>query len=332
MRAYAGARGRAAWYVCGFFLLFVLANQANGQAWVPEKGTGDFSLVYQNLYTRDHFLGDSSRLAVGGIRLVGLIHSVDYGLTDKFAARLSLPVGAGKYSGSSPHQLPIDNGNYHGTLQDLNLGLRYNVRTRPLSLTPFFRVTIPTRHYEHFAHSAVGSQLREFQFGISVGRQLGPALPNAYFQGGYSFGFAQRILGIRPMRSRLDGEFGYFLGRRLQARAIVLSQISHGGLNFPEDYPDRTPTNERWRHHDQISKIDILNVGGGLSFDLSKSWTVFSSLLTSVWGRNGHALQTGLTIGVSWSFRTPLAERPAESKNQPTVAIRRFACACSTAK
>jgi len=316
-------------------ILLSSVAQAHGQAWVPAKGTGDFTVIYQNLYTRDHLFGDGSKFDAGSVRLLGLTPILDYGLTDRWGIRLSLPLGAGKYTGPSPHALPIDNGNYHGTLQDFNLGLRYNARARPLSVTPFFRMAIPVRRYEHFAHSAVGSQLREFRFGVSAGRRLDPVLRNAYFQAGYSFGFAQRIEGIRPKRSFLDGELGYFVTRRLQVRAIGISQLSHGGLDSPQDFPDRTPVNARWRAHDQISRINVVNLGGGVSYDLNQSWTVFSSLLTTVWGTNGHALNAGLAVGMSWSFRTPFARRPSEYQSQaeePADPIRRFACACSSVK
>jgi hypothetical protein len=291
----------------------------HAQAWVPERGTGEFSLAYQDLYTTDHLIGDGSRLKVGTVRILGVLPGLDYGLTNHLALSVALPYGTGKYSGSSPHQLPIDDGSFHGALQDLGVGLRYNLRMHPLAVTPFIRIGRPATRYEHFAHSAIGSQLRETQVGFSVGRRLDPLLHNSYFQFRYGFSWSQRILGIRPQRSRFDGEFGYFLSSRLAVRGIVNSQISHGGLDFPQDYPVVSPTNERWRHHDQISRINVLNVGGGASLDVTKSWAVFASLLHTVWGTNGHALKTGLTVGVSWSFRMPWVTRRSQFSGASTV-------------
>jgi len=43
----------------------VLASRASAQAWVPEKGTGDVSVSYQNLYTAEHTMGDGSRVNAG---------------------------------------------------------------------------------------------------------------------------------------------------------------------------------------------------------------------------------------------------------------------------
>lgn len=292
---------------CGFVSLLGVVPACLAQAFVPEKGTGDVSIAYQNVYTRDHLDGNGTRVRAGGIRLIRLVHAVDFGVTDKLAISVSLPIAAGKYSGPAPHQLPIDNGAYHGALQDFGIIIRYQAISRPLLLTPFFRFTFPTQGYEHFAHSAIGSHLREFQFGVSAGKRLESFLPKAYVQGRYGFVVSERIEGVRPLRSRMDAEFGYFLSRRLAVRAITQAQISHNGTNWPFDFPDRSPTNVRWRAHDQISRFNYVDVGGGVSYELNSSLALFASLTTTVAGANGHATRTGLSVGVSWTFRTPLA-------------------------
>src|SRR5437588_581773 len=74
-----------------------------GQAWVPAKGEGEVVLVYQNLYTRDHLYYDGSVHDNGHIRIVGLLETVDFGLTDKLALTASFPEFKGKYNGALPH-------------------------------------------------------------------------------------------------------------------------------------------------------------------------------------------------------------------------------------
>ena len=48
------------------FLLLVTSvcapGLAYGQAWTPLRGEGDYSVVFQDLYTRDHLLQDGSRI------------------------------------------------------------------------------------------------------------------------------------------------------------------------------------------------------------------------------------------------------------------------------
>ena len=52
-------------------------------------------------------------------------------------------------------------------------------------------------------------------------------------------------------------------------------------------------------------------MGGGTSFAVTRSWSVFAVMTTTVWGRNGHALSLGEVVGLSWTFRTPWARQQA---------------------
>jgi hypothetical protein len=160
--------------------------------------------------------------------------------------------------------------------------------------------------------------------GVNIGRRL-RSIPAAYWQTQYSYVITERILGIRPNKTRLNAEFGYFLTRRFSVNALVTSQFTHSGLEQLDDFPNRSPTNELWRHHDQISRVNTLNIGGGVSFSATRSVNVFSTLVTTVWGRNGHALATGLTTGVSWSFRTPWVRRvPLAERSDSTLEAAAF--------
>jgi hypothetical protein len=50
-----------------------------------------------------------------------------------------------------------------------------------------------------------------------------------------------------------------------------------------------------------------LNLGGGIDVALGRRWDVSAALLHSMWGQNGHAMRTGLSVGIGWSFLTPRA-------------------------
>ena len=281
---------------------------SHGQAWTPAKGEGDYSLVFQDLYTREHLLQDGSRVDAGHVNLVGIVQSVDFGVTDKFAATVAVPIGVGKYSGPTPHLLPIDNGNYHGGLQDMGIALRYNWLARPVVLTPFVSGSFPMSHYEHFAHSALGSDSWEFRMGVNAGHHFESFLPRAYYQVQYSFVVAESFMNIRPNKNRFNGEFGYFLTKRLSVRALALSQLTHGGLDG-NDFHHRVATDPWWRQHDRIQRMNLFNLGGGAAYTIRNNLDVFASLLHTMWGTNGHALYSGVTVGVTFSFRTPWARR-----------------------
>jgi hypothetical protein len=288
-------------------LALTLSAPASAQAWIPEKGEGTLTLTFEDTFVRSHLLSDGSRVDTGHIRSYILVQDVDYGVTDKLAVDVSLPFVLSKYYGPRPHQLPIDNGSYHGAFQDFRINVRYNLRSRPFMLTPFIALGVPSNSYEYFAHSAAGTQMKEFTLGTNLGRSLAPVLPHAYFQALYAFGIPQEVIGVRTIHSHIGWELGYFLSGRLAVRTLGDMQIGHSGKETPQDFPiaSRTLTNTNWRHHDQTSKISYLILGGGPSFAVSKSWSAFAALTTNVWGRNGHALALGEIVGLTWSFRAP---------------------------
>jgi hypothetical protein len=210
-----------------------------------------------------------------------------------------------------PHQLPYDNGNYHGGPSDIKLGLRYNWRRHPLMMTPFVSFGVPSNDYVYFAHSAVGTAQRELAFGLAVGQQLETGIPNAYYQAAYSYGIVESIDGVRPNRNHFALEGGYLIKRRVTLRGVGEAQITHGGFNIPQDFPVIAdyplPPDERWSHHDQTANVSFLNLGVGFDLSLSKDWNAYTTVYRTFWGENGHAIQPGIAVGVSRRFRTPWA-------------------------
>ena len=69
----------------------------------------------------------------------------------------------------------------------------------------------------------------------------------------------------------------------------------------------------------------MVNVGGGLGFSASDSFDLFGSLVTTTWGRNGHALNYGLNLGMTWTFKKGV--KAAEvAANRPEGSL--WKCAC----
>jgi hypothetical protein len=200
--------------------------------------------------------------------------------------------------------------------------LRYSFQTHGFAVTPFIGAVVPSHGYEFFAHSAVGNHMPELRLGAYLGRQLSPFIRSAYFQVRCSYGIVRRVDGVRPNHSNFDSEFGYFLTKRVAIRALEAFQVSHDGLDVPQDFPSRT--DYRWRHHDQTLRVNFLNLGGGVSVAVSKSVDVFASVVTTVWGENGHALQRGLSVGVNWNFRTHRAESQMASREPHQVVTQTY--------
>jgi hypothetical protein len=308
-------------------VLAALTKRAAAQAWTPSRGEGYVSVAFGDFFVRDHLQSNGDRIDVGHIRTLILAQSIEYGITDRLSADLTFPVVASKYYGPDPHQLPIDNGNYHGGTQDLAVGVRYAIRRRPFALTPFVTLTLPSRGYTYYAHSAVGTNLRALALGLAAGRESESWLPNAYFQAMYSYSIVEPVTGIRPGRNNMSLEGGYFLGRHFTLRAVADALITHGGLNIPQDFPligdSSDPT---WHHHDQSINARHLNLGGEVSVALGRNWDVFAGVTHTLWGENEHATRLGVSMGVSRRFTTPWARRrnTLHATSTPPSKIDRF--------
>ena len=270
------------------------------------------TLSYQDTYVLDHvdFKGQPWSL-FGAINSQSLTVDTDYSLTDKLAVRIAMPYVFGKYDGLSQfaHSFPVDDGKYHSTFQNVTADLRYNVSQRPIVLTPFVRLVVPTHDYQYFAHAAVGRDVLEYHIGINVARRLDPILPKAYLQAQYSYAFVQRVLDISPNRSNVEAQLGYFLTPRLSLLVSTQWFYTYNGL---EDHFEIPPpggfTEEQWIHHDQLGKASLLDVTGGVSFAINRKMEMFASFGRSIAGTNGHLHASVVTIGVSRTFGTAQRE------------------------
>ena len=297
----------AKWILQGFLgvsiIQLTLARPAASQAWVPSRGEGNLTLTYQNIFTGSHLDEYGKRYAFGHVHSSIMVQEIEYGVTDNTALNISIPYVASKYTGTFPH-LPtdrptIDNGDYHLTFQDFHFGLRHNLCMRPVVLTPFVQVVIPSHHYEYFARSAAGFDLKEFQVGMNAGRRLDPFLARAFFQTQYSFGVTERTIRIRPFRERLNTQLGYFVTRHLSLNVFENFLLTHHGM-----FPSGGPNVPWWPYHDKIVDVSFLNLGFGGDLAVTKSVDIFASVATTVWGRDGDAIHDAIAFGINWNFRT----------------------------
>jgi hypothetical protein len=279
--------------------LSAAAAPAHAQAWLPAKGEGTVSVLVANTLSRDHFLPDE-RYDFGHIDANTVMFDVTYGLSDRVAVTVGLPVVTSRYRGTFPHRpVTLDDGNWHTTSQDFRFNVRYNVLRGPLVVTPFAGTELPTREYEYFAHAAPGRHLKEFSSGVSVGRLF--ANLGLVVQGRYALNLSEAALDVPRRYSQLSLETAYFLTPSIRLLAMTGGRLGHTGIDlFPNS--GRVMPAEIFQHHDQISKESALNVGGGTAVSINDTMDVFASFTTTVAGRNTHAVNRGISLGLSWSF------------------------------
>jgi len=283
------------------------------QAWTPARGELDLALSYQSHYIKHHTFSDGTRFDDGQIYTRGMIMDVTYGFTDRLALKVALPYIASRYDGSTPHQLPIDGGRYHGTFQDFNVDLRYRMTKGRFVVTPSFGVLVPSHEYEFFSHSSVGLGLREFRPGIHLGWRLDPLLPNGFVQAQFTYRFVEDVINIPKNGSYSEVQLGYFVNRRLALIGLGTWLDTYGGFTskaWDALDPTLNPvglgilTLGQFIHHDQILHERLLNVGGGVVYQVSPRVAIFGSALSTVKASNAHALAYVINVGVNWSFQT----------------------------
>lgn len=302
---------------CSVLLLaasLTLPTTASAQAFLPSRGEGSVSFLFQDTLVDRHLNADGRRIDAGQIRAEGTLIDLTYGITDTTTISVTLPFLAAKYVGSKPHPGSlIDDGRYHGGVQDLRFELRHNVLKGPLAVTPFVGTILPSRDYTFYGHGAIGRDLKELQVGASVARVLDPFIPGTFVQARYAYGFTERLLDVSHNRSMMDFEIGYFFNPQFRAFGLTTGQISHGGVDLYAPFPFGLPP-ALIPHHDRISRVNFLEAGGGAQFSVSPSLDLFGSIVHTLSGVNAHALTYGLNLGVTWSFRVPSARsRPERS-------------------
>ena len=187
-----------------------VAADAAAQMSVPLQGEGYVSLVYSSSASKKHLL-PITVYDIGRIDSHALLADITFGLTDRIAVSVGLPLVASRYLGEFPHQRTnpdrLDDGHWHTTWQDFRFGLSYNALNGPLMLTPFVGGVAPSHGYEYFAHAAAGRQLKELQAGVALSVLLNRIHPRVFFDSRILVRFrrAERQCEAQPQQSGPPG-------------------------------------------------------------------------------------------------------------------------------
>ena len=142
--------------------------------------------------------------------------------------------------------------------------------------------------------------MRELQVGVYAAKLFTAGVPGLFVSGRLAYGFVEKVQDISHNRSMADLEVGYFFGPSFRAFAMAAGQYTHGGIDFPAGGLPAVPLQyHRSRHH---SAGSLRPRRRRRAYSISDSVDVFASFSRLVVGRNGHALNRGITVGASWSF------------------------------
>lgn len=281
-------------------------SSAVAQAFLPGKGDAYVSVLFSNMYSNRHYL-PVQEVDLGEIDSNTLLFDTTYGISDRLAISIGLPLIVTRYDGPRPHQPQnpdrLDDGNWHPTFQDVRVNVRYNAfRRGALAVTPFLGTALPSHAYEHWAHASPGMNLKQMHVGVTAASLLDKVTPGLFVQGRYSFAVAEHVADVTPTRSNVDFELGYFISPELRVFSLVAAQKGHSGIDTVANLPQFVP-DVQVRNHDRISRDDFLNVGGGASFSVTERLDLFAAFLRQIAGRNGHKMNRSISLGVTWSVR-----------------------------
>ena len=282
--------------------------------WVPPRGEATIGTTYQWLDADRHLFSnltgpeltpleiarhtdyETNSLDFGRLQSHALVMAGDVGLTDRLSVSASLALISPRYRGAFPHPGPADDGAFHTTLQDLQVGARYMFAREAWAFTPFTVLTTPVADYEVLAHAAQGQKLKQLEVGTSVGRILvADGAAKGYVQGLYGYSFVDSLVeDVSVNRSRAAVEVGVFLGR-FTLQGITTWRRVHGGFEWSDI---AFGTHEHFEGHDQSAAIREWRWGGGASFQVTPAASLEISYGDFISGANTHDARV---IAVGWT-------------------------------
>ena len=281
------------------------------------KGHGSVSIGYQNTFI-DGMLNPTvpgGKNEIGTVRVQSISFDLDYFFADRWSVHLSIPYIESKYTGDRPHcastappqcqgaVVPsqphpeskfLDDGHYHGTWQDWNLGLAYHANVNDYLITPSITAHIPSHHYTFFAQAAVGQDLRKLEVALDLAHQL--ELSNLYYRVRLGHVFVEKTLGQSVDHNKLDLELGYFLDDRWTVKVFGTAKKGNG-YTGPIDR-----TTEIWYHHDQRAQHNYANLGAGFDYHLDDKYTLSATVQRLVWGRFVFDFKYSLDVRLTREF------------------------------
>lgn len=285
-------------------LTFVASGTVSAQAWLPPKGEASFSLGWSRTWADHHIDYTGANVNPGDMTWRNAVSDLSYGITDRLAVRVNIPFVTSKYVGARPHPArpgfpPLDTGSWNSTFTDFRAEVRFKATTGALAVTPVVALVLPSHWYESMGHSAYGKNAVEGQFGINVGRVLDPLLPNAYLQARYVYAVPEEYVGIRPTRSNVVVDLGYFVTGSLTVSVLGAFTKTHNGWRSTIDFPP--PTNPNFLQHDRLTKNEYFRFGGGASYAVTGSIDVGVNYYATLWARSDINM-SGISLSVTYGF------------------------------
>lgn len=285
------------------------------------KGHGSISIGYQETRVDGLRATNSNILDVGYGTARALQFDASYFVADNWSVYAGIPYVSNVFHGS-PHcptteppqcrNMPAlnpqrpesrfqDDGRYHGTWQDWNVGAAYHTTVAgKYLLTPSLTLWYPSHNYVFFSNAAAGQRIWKIEPSLELAHQFD--FTNLYYRIRYGYVVTEKVLDTRMNHHRLELELGWFVNERLTLRGFTIGKKGQG-YTLQELGPlTRGRTSDYWYHHDRIVVHDYAEYGIGADFHFADRYTVSAALHRMWWGRSINNFRHSFEVRLTRSF------------------------------
>lgn len=225
---------------------------------------------------------------------VALVSAV-YSLGKRWTLFGSLPYVRKRHRGAAVHDANVDfvaytppdlrvvdDGNYHGGVQDLYLGVQYHTTNGPFSISPYVSFGAPVSNYPVYGNAIIGKHLWELPLGVSIG--FTPYFSDWHFMTDISYVISEEVMDLHLDYWVFQAAISYYVTPQFVPRVFFVKRYAPHALDFPEDFTDdftfSTPEDfdtESYYHHDRTMKHAYLNAGLGVDYVVSDRLSIHAT-------------------------------------------------------
>jgi hypothetical protein len=267
--------------------------------------TGQFE---SDTLTFDAGTTDSHAIQLSGVFSLNDKWSI-YGSIPYVKKRLVDPIGYGThnplldfYEYTPPDLRFVDDGSYHGGLQDLTIGAQYLALDGPLRVSPFVSYGTPVSDYPIYGGAIIGRGLNELHVGVSL--DFTPYFSDWNLQADITYVFSEKVLGVDLDFWLMYFSASYYVTPRFAPRIFVTSRHAPNALSYPEDfepYEENYDNENGWRH-DQTIKHEFVNAGIGFDYIFNERYGISATWYRTIDAENLLEIDNAFNVGVTRRF------------------------------
>jgi hypothetical protein len=273
----------------------------------------DYYYVHTADFTSDALTFDAGTTDSHAIQLSGV-----FSLNEKWQLfggivyvqkRLVDPIGYGTHNPrvdfweyTPPDRRFVDDGDYHGGLQDLNFGVQYLALDGPLRISPFISYGTPVSDYPIYGGAVIGKGLNELHLGASL--DFTPYFSDWTFQADISYAISEKVVGVDLNYWLMYLSASYYVTPRFAPRLFLTSRRAPNALSYPEDfepYEEKYDNENGWRH-DQTIKHEYINVGIGFDYNVSELYGISATYYRTIEAENLLEIDKAFNVGFTRRF------------------------------